>query len=377
MPTRPRVLRYVGLDVHAETIAVAVAERAGDVRALGVIPNRPEAIRKMVHHLGPVERLRVCYEAGPCGYVLYWLLTRLGIHCDVVAPTLVPIKAGDRVKTDRRDALKLARAYRAGDLTAVWVPTAADEALRDLVRAREAAKKDQLRARHRLAKFLLRHGRMRPTGMRAWTQRHEGWLAQQRFAHAAQAATYTDYVHEVAHAAARLARLAQALETAVAALPAPQRAVVTALATLRGVALLGAVSLVSELGTFARFAHPRQLMGYSGVVPREYSSGARTHRGSITKTGNAHVRRILGEAAWAYRHGPSCTGVLKRRQAGQPPAVRAVAWAAQHRLCARYRALQARGKPQPQIIIAIARELLGFLWAIGTQVEQAHQAVAA
>src|SRR5881392_2418305 len=183
-------VRFVGLDVHAETIAVAVAETDGEVRSLGVVPNRGESIRKLVKKLGPAEELRVCYEAGPTGYVLYWQLTALGARCEVVAPTLVPVKSGERVKTDRRDALKLARNYRAGELTAVWVPDAAHEALRDLVRAREAAKKDQLRARHRLGKFLLRHGRRPPTGIRAWTQAHLTWVKSAvRFAHAAQEAT--------------------------------------------------------------------------------------------------------------------------------------------------------------------------------------------
>src|SRR5213596_2643959 len=178
MPTN---LRYLGLDVHAETIAAAIAEPDGEVRALGILPNRTEAITKLIRKLEPRHGLHACYEAGPCGYVLYWQLTQLGVHCDVVAPTLVPTKAGDRVKTDRRDAERLARCYRAGDLTAVWVPDAATEALRDLVRAREAAKQDQLRARHRLGKFLLRHGRQPPDGMKTWTRRHRDWLATVRF----------------------------------------------------------------------------------------------------------------------------------------------------------------------------------------------------
>ena len=182
-------VRFIGLDVHADTIAVAVAESGGEVRSLGVIPNRPESIKKLVKKLGPVESLRVCYEAGPTGYVIYWQLTALGVACEVVAPTLVPTKAGDRVKTDRRDAEKLARSYRAGDLTAVWVPDAAHEALRDLVRAREAAKKDQLRARHRLGKFLLRHGRRPATAIRPWTQRHLTWINQVQFDQPAQEAT--------------------------------------------------------------------------------------------------------------------------------------------------------------------------------------------
>ena len=219
-------VQFVGLDVHADTIAVAVAEPGGTVRSVGVIPNRPESIRKLVKQLGSPERVRACYEAGPTGYVIYWQLTALGVRCEVVAPTLVPVKAGDRVKTDRRDALKLARSYRAGDLTPVWVPDAAHEALRDVVRAREAAKKDQLRARHRLGKFLLRHGRRPPTGINRWTQRHLLWVKGVRFAEAAQEATLLDYLHEVEHMADRLTRLEAALDEAVQAAPAPMRAVI-------------------------------------------------------------------------------------------------------------------------------------------------------
>src|SRR6266849_10159244 len=202
----PSNLRYVGLDVHAETIAVAVAEADAEVRSLGILPNRLEAVAKLIRKLGPREHLRVCYEAGPCGYVLYWQLTRLGVPCDVVAPTLVPMKPGDRVKTDRRDAEKLARCYRAGDLTAVWVPDAAHEALRDLVRAREAAKQDQLRARHRLGKFLLRSGQRSPSGIRPWTRSYLIWVAQLRLTQMAQEATRIDYLHEVEHMRERVAR---------------------------------------------------------------------------------------------------------------------------------------------------------------------------
>src|SRR5579864_8259130 len=213
-------VRFLGLDVHAETIAVAVAEPRGEVRSLGTMPNRPESLRKLVKKLGPAEDLRVCYEAGPTGYVIYWQLTALGVRCEVVAPTLVPTKAGDRVKTDRRDAEKLARSYRAGDLTAVWVPDAAHEALRDVVRAREAAKKDQLRARHRLGKFLLRQGRRPPTRMKAWTQAHLTWVKSAvHFAHAAQEATLLDYVHEIDHVAGRIERLERAIDAAVTTAP--------------------------------------------------------------------------------------------------------------------------------------------------------------
>ena len=363
-------VRFIGLDVHAETIAVAAAERTGEVRSLGIIPNRIESIRKLMKKLGPAERLRVCYEAGPTGSVVYWQLTALGVKCEVVAPTLVPVKAGDRVKTDRRDALKLARSYRSGDLTAVWVPDAAHEALRDLVRAREAAKKDQLRARHRLGKFLLRHGRRPPIAMTAWTQAHLAWVRSAvRFDHGAQEATRLDYLHEVDHVAARVERLEAAITVAVQTAPARMRAVIDALQALRGIALVSAVTIASELGELSRFTKPRQLMGYSGAVASEDSSGERTRRGGITKAGNAHLRRVVVEAGWAYRHRPAIGPALRKRQATVSAAVTDIAWKAQHRLHSRYRALTARGKCQQQVVTAIGRELLGFIWAIGVHVE--------
>jgi transposase len=362
-------VRYVGLDVHAATIAIAVAEPHGEVRSLGVIPNRPESIRKLIKKLGPAPQLRVCYEAGPTGYVVYWQLTALGVRCEVVAPTLVPVKAGDRVKTDRRDARKLARSYRAGDLTPVWVPDAAHEALRDLVRAREAAKKDQLRARHRLGKFLLRHGRRPPMAMTAWTQRHLAWVKTVQFAPAAQEATVLDYLHEVEHMAERITRLERAIDAAVQTAPESMRAVIAALQALRGIALVSAVTIVSEVGELSRFARPSQLMGYSGAVASEASSGTRIRRGAITKTGNAHLRRVIIEAAWAYRYRPAVGPALRKRQALVGPEVKAIAWKAQHRLHARYGHLLARGKCKQTVVTAVGRELLGFIWAIGVHVE--------
>lgn len=364
MPT----VRFVGLDVHAETIAVAVADPGQEVRAVGVIPNDAAALRRALTKLGPPASLRVCYEAGPTGYTTYWQLAGWGVACEVVAPTLVPVKAGDRVKTDRRDAVKLARCYRAGDLTPVWVPDAAQEALRDLVRAREAATRDQLRARHRLSKFLLRHGRRPPTGVRAWTTRYGLWLQTVRWAHAAETATFLDDQHEVEHATARLRRLEAALDAAIAAAPAAQQTVIAALQALRGIARIAAATIVAEVGTLTRFRGARQLMGYGGFGVREASSGGRGWRGGITKTGNAHLRRVVIEAAWAYRHRPAVGVTLRKRQAGLAPEVVARAWQAQHRLTTRYRRLVARGKPPHQVVTAVGRELLGFIWAIGQQV---------
>src|SRR5438876_4941312 len=291
-------VRFFGLDVHAETIAVAVAEQDGEVRSLGTIGNREESIRKLVKKLGPVEQLRACYEAGPTGYVLYWQLTQLGVECAVVAPTLGPVKAGDRVKTDRRDAEKLARSHRSDDLTAVWVPDEGSEALRDLVRAREAAKQDQLRARHRLSKFLLRTGRRPAMGLKAWTERYLAWVQQIQFSQPAQEFTLLDYLHEVQHMDERVQRLEQAITEAVKLASSQVQEVIRGLQALRGVAHLSAVTIAAELGNISRFESARKLMGYSGAVPSEDSSGQRQRRGNITKTGNAHLRRIAIESAW-------------------------------------------------------------------------------
>lgn len=368
-----KTVRFVGLDVHAETIAAAVAEPDGEVRFVGVIPNCSESVSKLVRKLGKPEQLRVCYEAGPTGYVLYWQLTQLGVKCEVIAPTLIPVKSGDRVKTDRRDAEKLARSYRAGDLTAVWVPDAAHEALRDLVRARLAAKRDQLRARHRLSKFLLRHGRRPPVAMTAWTDRYLQWVKSQvHFEHAAQEATLSDYLHEVEHAAARIERLERAIDAAIQSVPARMRAVIEGLQSLRGIAQVSAVTIVAELGELSRFAHPRQLMGYSGAVSREHSTGERIRRGPISKAGNAHLRRIVVEAAWAYRHRPGIGKTLAARQRRASQEVKGIAWKAQHRLHQRYGRLMARGKCKQQVVTAMGRELLGFIWAIGLQIERQH-----
>ena len=366
---------WVGLDVHAKTIAVAVIGADGEVRYLGVIPNDPGSVSKLIKKLGKPQQLRVCYEAGPTGYVLYWQLTKLGVHCEVVAPTLIPVKPGDRVKTDRRDAQKLVRCYRAGDLTAVWVPDAAHEALRDLVRAREAAKQDQLRARHRLGKFLLRQGRRAPEGTKAWSGQYLKWIKEQvSFEQPAQEATLLDYLHEVEHAGSRIQRLEKSIDTAIETVPPKMRAVIAGLQSLRGIARISAVSIVAELGEISRFAQPRQLMGYSGAVSREYSSGERIQRGSISKAGNAHLRRIVVEASWSYRHRPSVGAALAARQKGNSEEVKEIAWKAQHRLHSRYSKLCAKGKTKQKVVTAVGRELLGFIWAIGVQVERSMSA---
>jgi transposase len=372
-------IRFLGLDVHADTIAASVAEPDGEVRPLGIIPNRLESVRKMVAKLGPVNQLKACYEAGPTGYVLYWQLTAIGVACEVVAPSLVPVKAGDRVKTDRRDAAKLARSYRAGDLTAVWVPDAAHEALRDLVRAREDAKQDQHRARHRLSKFLLRHGHRPPEDVKkSWTLKYLTWIKEQvHFDQPALEATLLDYVHEVDHMAERIERLETAIDVAIEKAPTEMRAVIEALQALRGVAKITAVSIVAEVGVLSRFDRPRQLMGYSGLVSSEFSSGNRIQRGHITKTGNAHLRRVIMEAAWAYQHRPWVGGALLKRQQGLEPGIKEIAWKAQWRLHTRYKKLSARGKNKNQIVTAVGRELLGFIWAIAVRTEARAAAPAA
>jgi len=362
-------IRFVGLDVHAETIAVAVAE-GREVRSLGVIPNRAEAVRRLLGKLGDLSTVKACYEAGPTGYALYWQLTKLGVECEVIAPSLVPTKAGDRVKTDRRDAEKLARSYRSGDLTAVWVPDAKHEAIRDLVRAREAAKEDQLRAKHRLGKYLLRNGVRPAAGCRAWTAAWWQWVRGVQLEHGEQNTTLVELILEVDHQGQRIERLDGAIDRAITAAPEHLRALVDALQSLRGVAKLTAVTLATEFGTFSRFERASQVMSYTGVVPSEYSSGAKSRRGAITKTGNSHLRRVLVEAAWHYRHRPRLAQRQKDLQKSLPPKVAAVAWRAQERLHRRYWALSNRSKPAGKIVTALARELAGFVWAIGIETER-------
>jgi transposase len=365
-----KVTRWVGLDVHAETIAVAVAEKDGTLQSVGTIPNRPEAVRRAMKKLESGGKLHACYEAGPCGYGLYWQLAQMGIECDVVAPTLIPVKTGDRVKTDRRDAEKLARLLRSGDLTAVWVPDAEQQALRDLVRARHAAKRDQLRHRNRLGKFLLQLEVRRPEKVVAWGTKHMTWLDGQTMVHASHQEVFVDYLNEVKRAKERIERLEKSIDEGIARAPKHLQELIAALQTLRGVAKIGAATLVTEVGRFTRFESARQLMAYVGVVPSEHSSGGSTHRGSISKTGNARMRHVVGEAAWSYRHRPSNGPALKKRQEGQHEDVKAIAWKAQHRLHKRFQKLSTQGKHHHgRVVTAISRELLGFVWAIGRKIE--------
>lgn len=362
--------RFVGLDVHAETIAVAVAEGRNQVRSLGTIANRPEAVRRLVGKLGKLTEVKVCYEAGPTGYALYWQLTQLGVQCEVIAPSLVPMKASDRVKTDRRDAERLARSYQAGDLTPVWVPDAKHEALRDLVRAREATKADELRAKHRLGKYLLRYAQRPADDAKAWSAAWWQWVRALQLAHAEQNTTLLELILEVDHQGQRVSRFDGAIDRAVETAPPQLRAIVDALQALRGVAKVTAVTLATEFGCFSRFEKATQVMSYTGMVPSEHSSGPKTRRGGITKTGNTHIRHVLVESAWHYRHQPKLCKRQKELQSSLSPKIAAIAWTAQQRLHRRYWALSSKSKPSGKIVTALARELAGFIWAIGIETER-------
>lgn len=361
--------KYVGMDVHKATIAVSVAEAGGgEVRYLGEIENSPEAVAKLVRQLrkGNAE-LSFCYEAGPCGYGLHRQLSELGWDCQVVAPSLIPRKAGDRVKTDRRDSLMLARLHRAGELTAVWVPDDAQEGLRDLTRAREDMKCLQLKAKQRLSAFLLRYGKSYG-GKSNWTQAHFRWLEEMKFAQPVQQIVFQEYVDTVKMLSKRIGALDAQLESAAA--ESVFWPVIEGLMALRGVNLLTATTVVAEIGDLHRFASAPQLMAYLGVVPSEHSSGASKSRGGITKTGNGHVRRVLVEAAWTYRHPARKTAHLQRRAERASDEVQEIAWKAQKRLCARYKLMEGKGKLKVQACTAIARELAGFIWAIGQAMPQ-------
>jgi transposase len=359
---------FVGLDVHKKTISVALVDDAAgaSVRFYGTIENTPDAVRNLCRKLAKSGRsLHCCYEAGPCGYGVQRQIVRLGHRCDVVAPSLIPRKAGDKVKTDRRDAMMLAQTLRAGQLTEIWVPDEAHEAMRDLVRLRAQAMRDLRKTRQHLLSFLLRHGRISP--YRHWTKMHRRWLGELTFAHPAQHLALEEMLGRIERAEALCERLKQAIQELVGQWSlAP---VVEAIQALRGISLITAAVIVAEVGSFARFDSPRQLMAYLGLNPSEHSSGSTVRRGAITKTGNALARTSLVEAAWTYRFPARVTQIIRDRLKTLPEPIRAVAWKAQVRLSARYRALVARGKPAPAAIVAVARELVGFIWAIARMVE--------
>jgi transposase len=354
------------LDVHKDSIAVAVATpgRAAP-RFVGTTGPRLAELTKALSHLGTPAQLHLAYEAGPCGYTLARELIARGYRCEVIAVAKTPRKPGERIKTDRRDALMLARYLRAGELTPVTIPDARDEALRDLSRTREDAVRARLKSRQQLNALLLRHG-LRYEGKTRWTQAHERYLAEVSFEHTAQNIAYAEYRAAVRDANDRVERLASALrDQAESWRFAP---VVRALMTLKGIDFVAAVTLVAELGDLARFAHPKELMSYLGLVPSEYSTGETRKQGTITKAGNGHVRRVLIESAWSYRYSPRMSRQRVVRGEEQPKAIRDLAWQAQLRLCGRYRRLTARGVHQNKVCVAIARELAAFVWDVARHV---------
>jgi transposase len=359
---------FVGLDVHKDTIDVSIAEdgRHGEVRHYGVIASDLEPLDQVVRALRRRERtLHFVYEAGPCGFGIHRHLTKQGEACVIVSPSMIPKRSGDRVKTDRRDSGMLARLHRAGELRAIYVPDATDEALRDLVRAREDAVTTGTQAKHRLKAFLLRQGRRYP-GREGWTQPYRRWLTDLSFPDPARHIALQEYRDAIDETDQRITRLSEQLrQLAPTWRWAPA---VAALQALRGISFVTAVALVAELGDLRRFGHPRELMAYLGLVPSEHSSGPSVRRGTITKAGNPHVRRLLAEAAWAYQGVPRIGRQHGYRQEGLPKRVCDLAWKAQLRLTGRFKRLVARGKAKPKVATAIARELAGFIWAIAQEV---------
>jgi len=357
-------ITWVGLDAHKRAINVAVLLGREKQPQEWNVENKPATIRRLVKKLvreADGGEVRCCYEAGPCGYALQRQIEAAGpVICEVIAPALIPRKPGERIKTDRRDARKLAELLRAGLLTEVQAPTPEQEAVRDLCRAREDAKEDLLRCRHRLGKLLLRRGMVYRGGKKAWTQAHRKWLRSLTFDNASDRTVLADYLLAIEQVEQRIQTLEQQL--AAAADSEPLREPVGWLRCFRGIDTVTALTLVAELHGIERFASPRQLMAYVGLVPSEHSSSERTRRGGITKAGNSHARRVIIEAAWHYRHPPRLSAALNKRREGQPAAVIAIADKAQHRLYRRQRHLVTHGKTATQAVVAGARELTGFLW---------------
>lgn len=358
-------ITWIGLDAHKK--AIEVVRLVGDAQESDSwqVENTAKAIarlaRKLRREAGEGE-IRCCYEAGPLGFTLKRRLegTGEGIVCEVIAPSLIPVKPGDRVKTDRRDARKLAVNLRSGELTEVHPPSPAEEAVRDLCRCREDARADLLRARHRLGKFLLRRGYVWSEG-RAWSQRHRSWVKSLRFEESADQVTFQDYQTTVENGEERVLELDRAVQHA--ADQEPYRTPVGWLRCYRGIDTITALTIVAELHGVERFPTARALMAYLGLTPSENSSGERTRRGAITKTGNAHVRRVLVEAAWSQRHRPAVGLPLKKRRLGQPAPVIAQADRAMRRLNRRFVKMLHQNRPPGKIVVAVARELVGFIWA--------------
>ncbi len=357
---------YIGLDVHKETIAVSIA-RAGrhapDYR--GEIANRPNKVRKLVDRLNQEyegQVLLFCYEAGPCGYGLYRQLIELGHDCQVVTPSLIPKKPGERIKTDRRDAIKLAQFLRSGSLTSVWVPDEEQEAMRDLTRARDDLKGQERKARQQLNAYVLRHGHAWPANKTRWGEPYYNWLESLKFSHDWLQVVLQEYIDAVKSATRRVADITAEMERVL-----PQWSLapmVNSLVALRGIDKLAAMVLLAELGDISRFQSPKQLMAFLGLAPGEHSSGGSRRQGGITKTGNGHARRMLVESAWSYRFPARQTMHMKRKSKTASDEAKAIAWKAQKRLCDRYRTLVQAGKNTKQTTVAVARELIGFIWRI-------------
>lgn len=360
----PTCLKHIGIDDHKDTLAIAVAsDHASQARFFANIANRPDAITKAFKQLAKDGSQLVCYyEAGPCGYTLHRQLTAMGHACHVVAPSLTPRRAGHRVKTDRRDCINLAQLGRAGELADVWVPDTEHEAMRDLTRLREDALIMQRRARQQLSAFLLRQGRHYDPARNKWTQIFMRWLDTLSFDSPITHSVFQQYVQMVHMATAQLQAIEKQITDTIANWQL--KPVVDALISLRGVDVVTAITVLSELGDLRRFDSPRQLMAYLGLVPSEHSTGSKTQRGPITKTGNRHVRRVLVEGAWSYRHRARMTAHMKRKNQNAPAIAQTISWQAQQRLCKRYRHLVESGKHKNQVTTAIARELSGFIWAI-------------
>lgn len=370
--------KYIGLDVSKQKIAIAIAEEGKqDPRYWESIPHTKEAVRKWVQQVRSTSdvTLEMCYEAGPTGYVLYRWLLEMDISCTVIAPSLIPKRAGDRIKTDKRDALRLAQLFRAGELTSIYIPTPQDEALRDLVRAREDAKEDMNRHKQRLGKFLLRNQLSAPNGATPWTHAFEVWLDTLQFAEENHRFTFQEYRESIRETKERIKRYEKEIERQGE--ESHQAPLIQAFQALRGVAVLTAATLASEICTISRFPSASAFMSYCGLVPSERSSGESRWQGRLTKAGNAHLRRVLVEAAWSYRYSPAVKRKMRERVTGLPSEIQSIAWDAQHRLHRKYRSMMRKGKHKGTLAAALARELAGFVWSIAKEMDRLQQKKAA
>lgn len=365
--------KYVGLDVSKQKIAIAIADEGKqDPRYWGSIPHTKEAVRKWVQQVRSTDMtLEVCYEAGPTGYVLYRWLLEMDVSCTVIAPSLIPKRAGDRIKTDKRDALRLAQLFRAGELTSIYIPTPQDEALRDLVRAREDAKEDLNRHKQRLGKLLLRHQLFSPNGATPWTHAYEEWLDTLQFSEDSQRVVFQEYRETIRETKERMKRYEKEIEEQETV--SHQAPLIQAFQALRGVAVLTATTLASEICTISRFPSASAFMSYCGLVPSERSSGETRWQGRLTKAGNAHLRRVLVESAWSYRYSPAVKRKMRERVTGLPSEIQSIAWNAQQRLHRKYRSMMRKGKHKGTLAAALARELAGFVWSIAKEVERLEQ----